>query len=146
MNSVLTRLCCLCFLTGLPVFANQILLNEIMYHSTPDTPEDNGLEWLELYNKDTNAVNLRGWRFSKGISFAFTNDTLVPPGGYLVVAANVAAFRSRYPGVTNVVGDWNGVLSNNGDQIQLDDANGDEEDSVEYAGEGDWAVRQRGPD
>src|SRR6266516_6568940 len=104
MKSVLSRWLCLCFLAATPVFANQILLNEIMYHPTPGTPEDNGLEWLELYNKDTNAVNLRGWRFSKGISFTFSNDTVMAPGGYLVVAANVAKFHSRYPGVANVVG------------------------------------------
>ncbi|HYV30380.1 MAG TPA: CotH kinase family protein, partial [Candidatus Binatia bacterium] len=146
MKFIPTRLIVLCLFAGMPAVANQVILNEIMYHPVPAVPEDHRLEWLELHNKDTNAVNLRGWRFSKGISFAFTNDTLVPPGGYLVVAANVATFRSRYPGVTNVVGDWNGVLSNNGDQIQLDDANGDQEDSVEYASEGDWAVRQRGPD
>ena len=146
MKSVLTRLSCLCFLGGMPVFANRILLNEIMYHPAPDTPEDNGLEWLELYNKDTNAVNLKGWRFSKGISFTFSNDTVIAPGGYLVVAANVAKFHSRYPGVANVVGDWNGVLSNNGDQIDLDRADGEQEESVEYASEGDWAIRQRGPD
>src|ERR1051325_8440902 len=146
MKSIPTRLLSLCFLAGMPVFANQIVVNEIMYHPAPDIPEDNGLEWLELHNKDTNAVNQNGWQFTRGIRFTFTNDTVIAPGGYLVVAASVAKFHSRYPGVNNVVGNWNGVLSNNGDQIELDRANGDKEDSVEYASEGDWAVRPRGPD
>src|SRR5207244_2447404 len=38
-----------------------------------------------------------------------------------------------------------GVLSNNGETIELKDADGNVVDSVAYGTEGDWAVRQRGP-
>src|SRR5207248_3161034 len=125
-------------------FAAWVVINEIMFHAAPVVPENDGLEWIELYNKTTNAVSLNGWHFTAGVSFTFTNYTLGPTG-YVVVSANKAQFAARNPEATNVVGDWLGALSNNGEKIELSDANGDVEDSVEYATEGDWAIRERGP-
>ncbi|HUR47035.1 MAG TPA: lamin tail domain-containing protein, partial [Candidatus Saccharimonadales bacterium] len=133
------------FLAGaVPVLADSVIFNEIMYHSTPAAPEQNSLEWVELFNRSTNVINLSGWRFSKGVKFAFPNVNL-PAGGYIIVAANTNAFSTRYPGVPNVTGNWLGVLSNNGDDLELQRPDGTVEDSVSYASEGDWAIRQRGP-
>src|SRR5262245_2976351 len=91
-------------------------------------------------------MNLNGWRFSKGITFTFTNDTILAPGGYVVVAANLSSFSSRYPSVGNVVGGWTGSLANGGEEIELEEASGENHDSVIYADEGDWAIRRRLPD
>src|SRR5205814_2370799 len=115
-----------------------------MYHAAPAMPEQNSWEWFELYNKGTNAVNLMGWQITKGVSFTFPNVS-IPAGGYLVVSGNTNAFAARYPGVNNVVGNWAGLLSNNGDELQLADASGNVVDDVAYGSEGDWAIRQRGP-
>src|SRR5258706_5164881 len=136
MKCISLRLLALFFLTTCQTFAGSIVINEIMFHASPPIPETDALEWIELYNKDTNAVNLNGWRFDKGINYTFPNITL-SPGAYLVVAANTNAFASRNPGVPNVVGNWVGVLSNNGDEVRLVNGNGDEEDDVGYASEGD---------
>ena len=62
-----------------------------------------------------------------------------------MVAADVSIFNHRHPGVTNVVGNWEGILSNSRDDLDLDDASGNRVDSVQYADEGDWAERRRGP-
>ncbi|HWI58899.1 MAG TPA: lamin tail domain-containing protein, partial [Bacillota bacterium] len=121
----------------------QLLINEIMYHPPPAIPEAPSKEWIELYNSGTNAVDLSGWRFTKGLSFTFTNVTL-PAGGYLVVAANRAVFQTNYPTVTNVVGDWTGKLRNSGETLELSDALGQKVDTVSYATEGDWALRRPG--
>src|ERR1043165_3627786 len=129
MKSMFLRL--LCCLVASPAFAGSIVINEIMFHASPAVPEDDTLEWIELYNRGTNSVNLNGWQFDKGINFAFTNVS-IPAGGYLVVAANTNAFKSRNPGINNVVGNWLGVLGNNGEQIRLVNPNGDEEDEVAY--------------
>src|SRR5690349_9289971 len=102
----------------IPVFADTVIFNEIMYHNTPGVPEQNSQEWVEFYNRGTNAINLNGWRISKGVQFTFPNVT-IPAGGYLVVAASTNAFSARYPGVVNVVGNWVGILSNNGDTLEL---------------------------
>src|SRR5262249_16454585 len=83
------------------------------------------------------------WRFSRGVNFTFPNVT-IPGGGYLVVAADVAAFQTKYPGVTNVIGGWSGSLANNAETIELTTALGETVNSVHYASEGDWAPRERG--
>lgn len=121
----------------------QILINEIMYHPPPAVPEVPAKEWIELYNQGTNAVDLNGWHFTKGIDFTFTNVSL-PAGGYLVVAANLGAFTTNYPGVTNVVGGWTGKLNNNGETLELADALSQSVDKVTYYAEGDWALRRIG--
>jgi hypothetical protein len=123
------------------VFADKIVINEIFFHPSTERIDQ---EWFELHNVDTVSVNLTGWRITQGVDFTFPNVS-IPAGGYLVVAANVEAFQAKYPGVTNVVGGWLGQLSNTDEDIQLETATGEEVDNVHYADEGDWAIRQRGP-
>jgi hypothetical protein len=128
------------------VGAQDVVINEIMFHPLQPAigPEPVGEEFVELYNQGTNVVDLSGWRFDRGVTFTFSNVTLAAKG-YLVVAANRTAFGSRYPTVTNVAGNWLGMLGNNGEEIRLVDAASNTVASVHYAGQGDWATRQRGP-
>ena len=120
-----------------------VVISEIMYHPAPEMPEDARQEWVELFNQGGEPVNLQGWQFTKGVDYAFSN-LILPAGGYLVVAANATAFRARYPGVTNVVGDWTGQLGNNGDELHLRNAAGDLINGVSLASEGDWGRRLKG--
>src|SRR5881394_1053427 len=127
------------------VFSQSVVINEVMYH--PFQPalgaEPLGEEFIELYNISPTNVNLAGWHFNKGVNFTLPSLDLAS-GGYLVVSANTNVFRTRYPGVNNVVGNWAGTLANNGETIELKNAAGDVMDTVTYASEGDWAVRRRG--
>ena len=118
-----------------------VVINEIMYHPASENIAE---EYIELFNSSTTNVNLAGWKFSKGILFTFPAAT-IRSNGYFVIAADLATFTNKYPGVTNVVGGWNGRLSNSRNDIDLDDAASNRVDSVQYADEGDWAVRQRTP-
>ena len=120
--------------------ASDVTINEIMYNSASTETAD---EYVELYNKGTTPVSLSGWRLAKGIDYTFGNTTL-GAGAYLVVAANVTRFAQKYPSVSNVVGNWTGTLSNSANTIQLLGATGQEIDRVDYADDGDWAVRRRG--
>jgi hypothetical protein len=124
----------------------EVVINEIMYHSyhALNTPENLGQEYIELFNRGAEPANLAGWRFTNGVDFVFPEVTL-GAGQYLVVAADVNVFIAKYPGVSNVVGGWDGRLSNMGEAIELVDAAGVRIDWVHYADEGDWAVRQLGP-
>lgn len=117
----------------------RILINEIMYHPVSERPQE---EYIELYNSESSAVDLSGWRFTKGISFTFTN-AVIPSFGHLVIAANLEVFRTVHPGVTNVVGDWQGALSNSGEEIELANNGGTVVTRVAFADEGDWAIRKR---
>ncbi|MCX5639096.1 MAG: lamin tail domain-containing protein, partial [Planctomycetota bacterium] len=102
-----------------------IVINEIMYHPyhALNTPENMGQEYIELWNRGIEAVNLKGWRFVDGVDYVFPDVTL-NAGSYLVVAADVNAFKAKYPSVSNVVGGWSGRLANSGEHIVLID-NGD---------------------
>jgi CotH kinase protein/Lamin Tail Domain/Right handed beta helix region len=123
-----------------------VVINEIMYHPYHPVPgaEDVRQEYIELFNRGAAAVNLAGWRLSGGVHFVFPDVTL-GAGEYLVVAADVATFETKYPGVGNVVGNWQGKLSDSGETIELVDDSGVQIDRVHYADEGDWAVRELGP-
>ena len=70
---------------------------------------------------------------------------MLNPGEFLVVAADTATFAAKYSAVTNVIGGWEGQLSNRGEEIDLVDSTGSRVDRVAYADAGDWGVRERGP-
>ena len=89
-------------------------------------------------------VSLTGWRFSDGVDFAFPNVTLAA-GKYLVVAADVAVFTARHPGVANVVGGWTGWLRDSGETLELVDGAGAVVNTIRYAHQGDWGLRELGP-
>ncbi len=118
-------------------FADKVIINEIMFNAPGGRMAD---EWLELHNTSSDLVNLAGWRFTRGVNFTFPNVS-IPAGGYLVVAANLAAFQAKYPAVTNVVGGWTGSLANSDETIELVTAMEETAAQVHYATEGDWARR-----
>ncbi|SVA30547.1 uncharacterized protein METZ01_LOCUS83401, partial [marine metagenome] len=134
-----TLLSAVCLVSTLPLFGG-VVINEIHYHPSS---EDVREEFVELHNTGDETVNLEGWSLRRGVRLDFPKATL-PPHGYLVVAADVAVFAAKYPAVQPIVGDWEGVLSNRGETIQLEDANGKIIDSLSYADEGEWSIRQRG--
>ena len=120
-----------------------VVITEIMYHP-PGTPENKGLEYIELLNAGTASVDLTGWRFSDGVDFTFPPVTL-QSGAYLVVTADVNEFSVAYPDVNDVIGGWNKILSNGGERVELTDESGVVIDQLTYADEGDWAIRELGP-
>jgi len=65
----------------------QVLINEALTHT--DLPL---LDTLELYNAGTNTADISGWfltdDFSKPKKYRFSNDTTIPPGGFLTVNEN----------------------------------------------------------
>lgn len=113
-----------------------IVINEIMYH--PYENDDN-LEYIELYNRGNHAVDLSGWSFSKGLAFVFPVGTTLEPDEYLVVARNQATISQKY-GITNVIGDFTGSLSNEGEKTELVDIWGNAVDGVRYADGGRWPI------
>src|SRR5678815_4413575 len=123
-----------------PALQADVLINEVMYHPSS---EDSAEEYLELYNSGAVSVDVSGWRFTSGVEFTFPAATSIPAGGFLVVAANAAAFAAKYPGVTNFVAGWAGQLSNSSNKITLEDAVGSTVDEVNYTDDGDWGERRR---
>src|SRR5690349_629344 len=116
--------------------AQSVIINELMYDTASHGTNE---EWIELYNAGTNAVNLQGWKFTKGVNFTFPFQVIYP-GDFVVVAANLATFIPAHPGVNNdfIVGGWLGTLANGGESIRLEDPLGNKVDEVSYADQGDW--------
>lgn len=119
-----------------------IVINEIHFNPGKLTGESQREkreeEFIELFNAGDEPVNLDGWQFSRGVDFTFSSVTM-PSGGFLVVAADLDAFRRNHPTVEDVVGPYSGNLSNTSEDIELEDAVGKRIDLVEYADSGHWA-------
>ncbi|MCC6233451.1 MAG: lamin tail domain-containing protein, partial [Verrucomicrobiales bacterium] len=120
----------------------EVRISEIFYQ-----PGNTNLleEWFELSNTAGFPVDLTGWRMTRGVRKAFTVGTSIPAGGFLVVAAHDATFAAHHPTVQPVVSGWEGILSDDGETLELVDAANRVVDSVHYAPDGDWAVRRLGP-
>ncbi|MCB1098365.1 MAG: lamin tail domain-containing protein [Verrucomicrobiae bacterium] len=120
-------------------------MSELMYHPA-GTPEPLGEEFIELTNTGESAVDVSGWKIDRGISFIIPAATTIAPGDYLVLASQRDALLARSPEALNIVeGEWEGRLSNSGENVRLVDAAGDTIDQVSYSAEGDWAARRAGP-
>src|SRR5205085_12415316 len=78
-----------------------------------------------------------GWKFTDGISYTIPNGTILPAGGYLVVANDAATLQAKYPPIA-IVGDFSGSLSNSSDNIELNDNFGNPADRVKYYDSGNW--------
>ena len=130
-----------------------VVINEIMYRPGTAVPENTAREYIELLNTDAAAVDLSGWAFTDGVTFSFPAGTVIPAGGFVVVAANPAQVQAQF-GITGVLGPWEAgdTLSNRGEKITLsmpDPAPGAPVgqmvtvSDVHYASEGEWAMRVR---
>ena len=123
-----------------PARNTDIVINEIM--ANPPSGQRDG-EFIELYNRGVAAVNVGGWKLDDAVSFTIPPGTTIAPGGYLVLAANVAWLNANYAGLT-ALGDWSGSLGNGGDLIRLIDANGNLANQVDYLFGGEWPEQAGG--
>jgi hypothetical protein len=121
----------------------ELVINEIMYNhaafpsaSTNILLQSNPEEWVELYNRGSNSVDLTGWSLSGGISFTFSAGKTISPGGYLVVARASATFRATHSNI-DIVGDYSGHLGSD-DEIILNDPLGNPANRVHYFDGGRW--------
>ncbi|MBN1517285.1 lamin tail domain-containing protein [Candidatus Sumerlaeota bacterium] len=114
----------------------QIVINEI--HINPDLATEH-VEFVELYNAGASDVELDGWYLSKGVFYQFSGSITLSAGGYLVVAENASEVVAKY-GVSSslVYGPFEGKLSNDGEQVELRNALGEQIDEVTYQNGFPW--------
>ena len=98
--------------------AAAVVFNEIMYAPISGNSDD---EYVELFNRSPNAVDLSDWHVRGGISFNLPSGTVLAAGGYLVVARNTARLLTNYANLNsaNTLGNFSGGLGNSGDQLKL---------------------------
>ena len=104
--------------TNAPILVSDVVINELMYH--PITEDDND-QYVELYNRGANAVNLGGWTLSDAISFTFPSNTWLAADHYLVIAKLAAQLMTEYPNLNaaNTLADFSGKLSGKGERLAL---------------------------
>ncbi|MBI4601432.1 MAG: lamin tail domain-containing protein, partial [Planctomycetes bacterium] len=123
-----------------------VVLNEIMYHTIDN---DNRKEYVELHNKGSVAHDLTGWRMSDGIDFDIPPGTVIPAGGYLVIARDPTLFtgpasiyglpagRVLSPSTQAAI-DRFGGLRNRGERVTLSDQLERTVDTLRYHDGGEW--------
>ncbi len=112
---------------------DRIVINEIFYNP----PEDREGEFVELYNRGEEAVDLSGFRFNRGITFLIPDGTILNSGEYLVISDDPDLTQDVY-GLTGVLGPFIGGLSNRGENLRLVDLLGNIIDQVRYFEGGSW--------
>lgn len=107
---------------------NDIVINEIMY--APSSPQP---EWVEFYNKSSNQINLKNWRFSDATSSVLiTNqDLFLQPDSFLVITAD-SSILNYFQIPSRIVRVSLPALNNNGDAVVIKDFLGNVIDSLFY--------------
>ena len=123
---------------------SDIVINEIFYHPIDGDPRG---EFVELYNRGSQAIDLTGWSVSDGVRFEFPDGTVVDGHGHLVVARDPANIRAVYglpatavlgpPGDSDAL-DRFGTLADSGERVSISDARGNIVDTVRYFDGGEW--------
>lgn len=126
---------------GNPSAAQESLrITEVMYRPESGA-EGSGyaskdFEYLELTNTGSEPLDLSGVAFIDGIAYAFEDGTTLAAGEVALLVSNREAFESRYGTDLNVLGEFNGNLSNSGERIVLRDAR--EENILSFDYDQDW--------
>ena len=128
-----------------------LIISEIMYHPRAIEPgSDVGLdiEFIEVHNSNPFPEDLTDHAISGAVSYAFPPGTVIGPGGFVVVARNPSALQSHFPGVTGVLGPWEGAEENglpgNGGQVRLLSEGGSVLLEVNYEVDPPWPVETDG--
>ena len=127
-----------------PEPVTDVYVNEVNYRSPYDA--DAG-DWVELYNPTPAAVSLAGFTLTDSDplnAYAFPADAELPPGGYLVVARDSAAFAAIHPAVATAAGELGFGLSGDGERVALRDATGRLVDSLAYGVAAPWPSEPAG--
>ncbi|MFA8299131.1 MAG: lamin tail domain-containing protein [Hyphomicrobiales bacterium] len=116
-----------------PYVIPQLVITEIMYNP-PESGTD-VLEFIEIYNPTTEAINLEGVKFTKGIEHTFEAYTL-DPESYVVVCVDLEEFNKIFD--VDAIQWTNGGLSNGGEEIELKDKYDNVLDNVTYDDAAPW--------
>lgn len=125
---------------------SDIVINEIHYNSADPTEF---VEFLELYNRGLEAVDLSGWYFSEGIEHVYSANTVLAANAYYILAENKSAYDVKFGSIfkSGVKADeqWMaGGLSNNGEEVTLRKPDGVIADRVNYKDTFPWPVNADG--
>ncbi len=116
----------------------KIVISEIMYND----PGVDSLEYIELTNVGSEAVNVSGWSFSQGIDYVFPANSTMAVGEILTIAKYPAYFNSYFGFTPTHV--FTGALTNTGEDLELRNTQNEVMDYVDYLPTAPWPVEPNG--
>jgi hypothetical protein len=121
-----------------PQESGNLKVTEILYKPLGDGTDAGGssYEFIELKNTGTEPLNLTGFSFNAGISYAFEQGTTVGAGEFIVLASDASKFTQRYGFKPH--DEFSGQLSNEGETITLIDNSGNVVSSITYDDNSPW--------
>lgn len=120
---------------------SSIVINEIgAYEST-------GFEWIEIYNRGEEPVDLTGLKFwEAGVNHSLEvkqGTHVLGPREFAVIVQDDVKFKQKYGAVTSTILDssW-GALNESGEEIGFKDAAGNFLEQLTYVGAGDFSLER----
>src|SRR6185436_3107439 len=86
---------------------------------------NNDDEYVEIYNRGNQAVDISGYEFLVGITYVFPTNILttsMPAGAHWVVGRNLTNLSTIYTNLStnvNLFGPFTGTLANGGERLAL---------------------------
>lgn len=87
-----------------------LVISEILFAPRGLETYANSTEFVELFNANTYWEDLGGYRLSGSIHYTFPDGTVLPGGGFLVVARNPDVIQSVY-GLEGILGPWEDAMA-----------------------------------
>ena len=119
---------CTATTTIVPATSSNLRISKINYHPSGASDAEKAagfsrkdFEFIGLTNVSNESISLYGTELAEGIRFEFDNVTnsQIPTGGTAFLVKDSAAFTMRYGSNHAVLGEYQGSLSNDGEQLTL---------------------------
>jgi hypothetical protein len=115
--------------TPIPLRITEMMFNPLEPASGTNVSED--FEYIEVKNLSGAPLSLAGMKLTRGITFDFPGVVL-GGGEYALIVKNAAAFAARYGTGFNVIGQYTGALSDDGENVRLHGPLGESIHNFEY--------------
>lgn len=113
-----------------------LVISEIMYHPGPQAGGAD-LEFVELFNSQSFFQELSGLRLSGDIDYTFPAGTILPAGGFVVIARNPLDVQRAY-GLSGVLGPYAHRLPGGSGTVRLRDSQEAILLEVQYGSQSPW--------
>jgi hypothetical protein len=124
----------LVLMANLALAGEKVVFSEVLYDSK--APRDTSGEWIELYNPQSSAVDIGGWKIADNTgAYTIPRGTTIYGYSYLVITDNASYFQGQYGCEPDLV-EETVKLGNEGDCLKLINRSQDTIDQVSWGKEG----------
>ena len=103
------------------------------------------LEYIELLNTGSQAVDLNGLKIDRGVTYQFSSSLMLGAGQRIVIARTPSVFQSVYgSGINLAPGNYTGKLDNAGEEVRLVGSLGEVLQDFTYSDNDPWPGRADG--